>query len=89
MKIKVKSQKKQTKVVDLIMQIICCFVEGGSRHLTYFDTLRNDPGYAAAIATSPEDMASSHAIKRFVKPVQEVAQKLYKINEIKGETCYN
>ncbi len=54
------------KVSDLIKQIICCFVEGGSRHLTYFNTLRKDRGYAAAIATSPEDMATSHAIKRFV-----------------------
>ena len=54
------------KVSDLIKQVICCFVEGGSRHLTYFNTLRKDRGYAAAIETSPEDMATSHAIKRFV-----------------------
>ena len=60
------------QVMDLIKQIICCFVEGGSRHLTYFDTLRGDPGYAAAIETLPKDMASSHAIKRFVGKISFV-----------------
>jgi len=62
-------RKSGIKVVDLLKQIICCFVEGSNRHLTYFNTLQKDAGYAAAIETSPEDMASSHTIKRFVKKI--------------------
>jgi hypothetical protein len=37
---------------------------GTSRQLTYFDDLAKDPGYAAVIETSQENLASSHAIKR-------------------------
>ena len=36
-----------------------------SRHLTYFDQLKADKGYAEGIETDPNDMASSHVIKRF------------------------
>ena len=35
--------------------------------MTYFDKLSKDEGYAAIIENSLEDMASSHAIKRFFK----------------------
>lgn len=72
-------------VIELLKQIICCFVEGSSRHLTYFDRLRKDKGYASAIETSMEDMVSSHGIKRFVKKIyfprifslRRVLQKLF------------
>ncbi len=49
----------------LFKQIICFIFDGTSRHLTYFDELKKDKGYAAAIETKPSDMASSHTIKRF------------------------
>jgi hypothetical protein len=51
----------------LFKQIFCFFFDGTSRHLTYFDQLKNDKGYAAAIETKPSQMASSHMIKRFFK----------------------
>ncbi len=52
----------------LFKQVFCFFFDGTSRHLTYFDNLKNDDGYAAAIELESYDMASSHAIKRFFKP---------------------
>jgi hypothetical protein len=42
-------------------------VDGTSRHITYFDELAKDAGYAGAIETEIEKMASSHQIKRFFK----------------------
>lgn len=45
--------------------MLCFLFDGTSRHLAYFDTLAKDPGYAIVIETAPEDMASSHTIKRF------------------------
>ncbi len=41
-------------------------VDGTSRHLTYFDELRQDTGYAAVIRTPASKMISSHQIKRFL-----------------------
>jgi hypothetical protein len=39
---------------------------GLNLHLTYFDHLAADPGYAATIETDLGDMVSSHQMKRFL-----------------------
>jgi hypothetical protein len=41
------------------------FIDGSSRHLSYFDSLKEDAGYAATIERDPGDLLSSHAVKRF------------------------
>ncbi len=51
----------------LFKQILCFFFDGTSRHISYFDHLKTDSGYTAAIELSPSQMASSHAVKRFFK----------------------
>ncbi len=60
-----RKSRKGDPVVNLLKQMFCFCLDGTSRHLTYFDTLQKDAGYAAAIETAPCDMASSHAVKRF------------------------
>jgi hypothetical protein len=59
-----KSGKGQS-VSELFHQLLCFLVDGTNRHLTHFDKLKTDEGYARGIETDPEEMASSHAIKRF------------------------
>lgn len=46
----------------------CCVfpVDGTNLSISHFDRLREDEGYAAAIQTPQDDMASSHQIKRFL-----------------------
>lgn len=56
---------KGVTIESLFKQLFCFFLDGTSLHLVRFDTLKRDPGYTAAIETGPENMASSHAIKRF------------------------
>jgi len=56
---------KGRSVNELFHQLLCFLVDGTSRHLTHFDHLKRDEGYARAIETDPERMASSHAVKRF------------------------
>lgn len=58
---------KGKEIIELFKQIICFLIDGTSRHLSYFDQLKVDKGYAEVIETDPSDMASSHAIKRFLK----------------------
>lgn len=60
-----RKSRKGASVVELFKQIFCFMMDGTSRHLVYFDKLKVDRGYAACIETSEDDMASSHAIKRF------------------------
>lgn len=62
-----RKSSKGTAVWNLFHQMICFFADGTSRHLTYFDQLKDDRGYAATIQIAPGEMASSHVVKRFFK----------------------
>ena len=64
-----RKSKKGLPVEDIFKQMFCWFFDGTSRHLSYFDQLAKDEGYAGAIEQAPEDMASSHTIKRFFKSI--------------------
>ena len=62
------SLKKSSKGVtlkNLFLQVLCFFFDGTSRHLNYFDQLQEDAGYAAVLEVPEDQMASSHAMKRF------------------------
>ena len=50
-------------IEDIFKQIFVWFFDGTSRHLSYFDELAKDKGYAGTIEQAPEHMTSSHAIK--------------------------
>jgi hypothetical protein len=60
-----RKSSKGLAIWKIFKQILCFFLDGTSRHLTYFDHIKKDDGYAATIETKESDMASSHVIKRF------------------------
>ena len=62
---KIRKSNKGQGMSEIFKQLFCFFMDGTSRHLVYFDTLKEDEGYAGSIETDPEDMLSSHAVKRF------------------------
>ena len=62
---KIRKSNKGQGITEVFKQLFCFFMDGTSRHLVYFDTLKEDEGYAGSIETKPEDMLSSHAVKRF------------------------
>lgn len=62
------SLKKSSKGVtlkNLFLQVLCFFFDGTSHHLSYFDQLQEEAGYAAVLEVPEAQMASSHAMKRF------------------------
>ena len=59
--------KKGLPIGEVFKQLLCFFVDGTSRHLVYFDSLKRDEGYASAIESAPEGMLSSHGVKRFFR----------------------
>lgn len=59
--------RKGLPIKELFKQIFCFFIDGTSLHLTRFDELAGDKGYAGVIETDLKDMVSSHQIKRFFK----------------------
>ena len=60
-----RKNKKGVEVFELFKQVLCFMVDGTSRHLTYFDQLAKDAGYAGSIESDMHKMASSHRMKRF------------------------
>jgi len=62
-------RKTGIRINSFLKQILCFFAEGTRRHLTYFDELKQDSGYSSIMETHPDQMASSHAIKRLVRKV--------------------
>jgi len=60
-----RKSRKGVEIFELIKQVLCFMVDGTSRHLTYFDDLAKDGGYAGSIETDLDQMASSHQMKRF------------------------
>ena len=63
----IRKTRKGLAITELFKQVLCFFVDGTSRRLTYFDQLSGDEGYAGSIETQKGNMASSHQIKRFFK----------------------
>jgi hypothetical protein len=63
----VRRNNKGLPVWNIFKQIFCWFYDGTSRHLNFFDRLKRDEGYSSAIENDPDEMASSHQIKRFCK----------------------
>jgi len=61
----IRKNKKGCAAAECMRQILLFLIDGTSRHLTHFDTLKDDPGYAATIERKPDDLLSSHAVKRF------------------------
>ena len=61
----IRKNAKGQPVSEIFKQVFCFLLDGTSRHLVYFDALKKDEGYAAAIETAPDQMLSSHAVKRF------------------------
>lgn len=63
----IRRSKKGQPIWNIFKQVFCFFYDGTSRHLTYFDQLKKDEGYAAVIENSPNEMLCSHQVKRFFK----------------------
>jgi hypothetical protein len=62
---KIRRSRKGQDISEIFNQLFCFFMDGTSRHLAYFDTLKGDEGYSRSIETDPDNMLSSHAVKRF------------------------
>jgi len=61
----IRKSGKGSPASECLRQILLFLVDDTCRHLTQFDALKDDPGYAATIERRPQDLLSSHAVKRF------------------------
>ena len=61
----IKKSAKGVTIGNLFLQALYFFFDGTSRHVSYFDQLKKDTGYAAVVEMPDKQVASSHAVKRF------------------------
>lgn len=73
-----RKSRKGKGIYDLFKQVICFFLDGSSRHLTYFDSLKKDEGYAASLEFTPSQLSSSHGIKRFFRGFSYLRNRLFR-----------
>ena len=55
--------RKGIALTELFVQTLSFFMDGTSRHVSWFDQLKADESYVAVLGA--DQLASSHAIKRF------------------------
>lgn len=63
----IRKNNKGQAVVVLFKQLFSFFIDGTSFHMTRFDDLKKDESYADIIEETPNSLASSHTMKRFIK----------------------
>ena len=63
----IRKSNKDQEIEKIFKQVICFLMDGMCRHLTYFDQLKKDQGYAASLELTSDEMLSSHSVKRFFK----------------------
>ena len=51
-----RKNKKGIAVSELFVQMLCFFMDGTSRHLSWFDQLKSDKSYATLLSTNEEDL---------------------------------
>ena len=74
----IRKSRKGKGIYDIFKQVICFFLDGSSRHLTYFDSLKMDEGYAAGIEFTRSQLCSSHSIKRFFRGFSYLRNRLFR-----------
>jgi hypothetical protein len=73
-----KKHAKGAPLLSIFHQILCFFFDGTDFHLTRFDRLKADSGYAGVIETDTESMISSHTVKRFFRAISFVRVWLFR-----------
>lgn len=73
-----RKSRKGAEILSIFKQLISFFTDGSSRHITYFDQLKKDEGYAASLELSTDKLCSSHIIKRFFKSFSFLRNRLFR-----------
>jgi hypothetical protein len=67
-----RKSRKGIPIRNIFKQLFCFFLDGTSLHLTHFDDLSRNRGYAETIENDIKGMMSSHSAKRFFKSFSPV-----------------
>jgi len=63
----VKGSRKGLSCSQIMKQLLAFFIDGTDMSMSSFDKRKSDKAYAAILENTPDQMASSHQIKRFFR----------------------
>jgi len=69
---------KGLSAVQFVKQLLSHFIDGSDLAMGGFDRRKQDEAYAAVLENAPEQMASSHQIKRVFRKLIAVSNRLYR-----------
>lgn len=73
----VTKNKKGLQLTQFLKQIFAFFIDGTNMAISSFDQKKDDEGYTALLENKPEEMASSHQIKRYFAKLSFVTNFIY------------
>lgn len=79
----ISQSNKGLQLQQFLKQIIAFFMDGTNMSISSFDQRKNDEGYAALLECNPEQMASSHQIKRYFAKLSFITNAIF--NKILNE----
>ena len=71
----IRKNKKSQPLTFIFKQIICFLADSTSSHMSYFDDLKGDDGYAAGIEVSQKQMFSGTWHRHVTLPIMRTVQK--------------
>ena len=70
---------KGLQLQQFLKQVFAFFIDGTNMAINSFDQSKNDKRYAALLESTPEQMASSHQIKRYFAKMSVITNKVFNI----------
>jgi len=74
-----KGSLKGLSTNHFIKQLLAFFIDGTDMSMTGFDRRKTDEAYAAILENTPEQMASSHQIKRIFRKFIAIGNRLFRV----------
>jgi len=69
---------KGLQLYQFVKQMLAFFIDGTDMSISGFDKKKQDEGYTAVLENSPNEMASSHQIKRFFRKISIVPALIFR-----------
>jgi len=73
-----RTSAKGLPMCQFIKQLLAHFIDGTDMSMSRFDRRKNDEAYAALLENVPEQMASSHQVKRVFSKFAYIGNRLYR-----------
>ncbi len=74
----IRASSKGLRMQQFIKQLLAHFIDGTDMSMSCFDRRKQDEAYAAILENVPEQMASSHQIKRVFRKLAYIGNRVYR-----------